>query len=257
MSKLIPSLYCVTVIDSKDISVGNSCLIDKANITSFAKKLSDFLNFTFVPISVENKNYSVQGLRRAISSIDADNNDVVLFIYSGHGFSYREDDIHPYPQLALWEGDAETIAALRENSINMEEVFNLVVAKGARLNIVFSDCCNTFVELPRYEDNKVSPVARPISWNQQLATQLFIEAKGSYLISAASKGQFAACNTREGGYFTSSFLKEIQSAIIIGNTAPGWQTIITTTANLAKQRSSNSMCGDSLCNQDAIFKAVE
>jgi hypothetical protein len=72
------------------------------------------------------------------------------------------------------------------------------------------------------------------------------------LISTASKGQFAACNKSEGGYFTPSFFKEIQSVIIIGNSAPSWQTIITNTASLAKQRSSKSIFGESTCNQDAI-----
>jgi hypothetical protein len=174
MTSFQPSLFCITVIDTKDNAIGNTCRIDKSRVTSFAKSLTGFLNFSYLPVTIENKNYTVSGLTRAINNIDAESNDIILFIYPGHGFSYRENDVNTYPQLALWKDDAGTIAALRENSINMNEVFNLITSKGARLNIVISGCFNTFVELPRYDDNKVEPVARPVSWNYQLATQLLV-----------------------------------------------------------------------------------
>jgi hypothetical protein len=249
-------LYCVTVIDATDTSIGNSCLKDKERVTNFCTKLSEFIDLTYTPIEVEKDNYTIDGLKNAIEIIDADKNDVVMFIYSGHGFSYREDEANLYPQLALWEGDAETIAALRENSINMEEVFNLIVAKGARLNIVFSDCCNTFVELPRF-DNKLPFAPWPTTWNHRLAKELFINAKGSYLISAASKGQFAASNNQEGGFFTFSLFRAIELAIVVGSFASSWSLIIKDADRWAKQRSLEAICDTEVCNQDIVYSALE
>lgn len=256
MIKQRPALYCLTIIDTKDTAIGNSCVKDKDRVTSFCEKLAEFIDLTYTPIAVENNNYTVNGLINAINTIDADKNDFVICIYSGHGFSYRDDEANTYPQLALWEGDAETISALRENSINMEAVFKLIVAKGARLNIVFSDCCNTFVALPRFDNDLPFP-PWPTTWNHHLATQLFIETKGSYLISAASKGQFAASNNKEGGFFTFSFFRAIEMAIVFGSFALSWPFIINDADRWAKQRSMQSICDTETCNQDVVFKAVE
>jgi hypothetical protein len=256
MLKSRPSLFCVTVIDATDTSIGNSCLKDKERVTNFCKKLSDFIDLSYTPIEIEKDNYTINGLKNAIDAIDAASNDVVIFIYSGHGFSYRDDDANAFPQLALWEGDAPTIEALRTNSINLEEVFNLIVAKGARLNIVFSDCCNTFVELPRFDNNLPFP-PWPTTWNHRLATELFIDTKGSYLISAASKGQFAASNNKEGGFFTFSFFRAIELAIVLGSFASSWSLIIKDADRWAKQRSMEAICDTEVCNQDVLCKVLE
>jgi hypothetical protein len=84
--------------------------------------------------------------------------------------------------------------------------------------------------------------------------KLFEKDKGAYLAAAASKGQVAACNKIEGGFFTFSFFQFLESAFEAGNTGLGG--IIDRAAEFASLRSGRAICGDKPCMQNALSRIV-
>jgi Caspase domain len=248
-----PTLYCIVAINVADISIGPACTVDRNRITGFFKKLTDFIELPYKEIQIDNKDFTVDGVKTAIKSIDPASNDIVVFAYSGHGFRFN-NETGLFPQLGLFTNKGLTQEIIRENTINLEEIFNLVRAKGARLNIVPGDCCNNELSMQHFEVTLLNLQSWPTEWQRKHCSQLFEKGKGSYLAAAASKGQLAACNKVEGGFFTFSFFQFLESAFEAGNT--GLDGIINRAAEFASVRSGRAICGDKPCMQNAIFRTV-
>jgi hypothetical protein len=257
--KIKPKLYCITLFDSFDPKIAGSCEVDAYKTKNFFSKVAFFLDISFIPIELTNKKYSVQSLHKTLNRIKTSKNDIVIFAYSGHGFSYRNDDKFPFPQLALWEGDAKTKAQLRDNSINLEAVFNILQKKNTRLNIVLGDCCNSFVEMSRYEDQEeINFMQYFARWNKSTAVKLFLEAEQSFVVAATKKGQLAGSRRGWGGFFTFNLLNEISQTLLTRKLEnPQWADIWNSTRSSAGGMSSRYTCEGKTCNQTLIYKSVE
>ncbi len=237
----------------EDTSIGPACIVDRNRITGFFKKLTDFLELPYKEIHIDNNNFTADGVRAAIKSISPASNDMVVFAYSGHGFRFK-NDTGLFPQLGLFSNEGLTQEIIRENTINLEEIFNLLRAKGARLNIVLGDCCNNELSMQRFEVTELDLQSWPTKWNRENCARLIEKEKGSYLAAAASKGQLAACNKREGGYFTFSFFQFLETAFESGSV--DWGGIINKAGEFASFKSERAICGDKPCMQDAISRVV-
>ncbi len=254
MPALKPTLYCIIAINILDKSIGDTCLRDQNRITAFFEKLTHFIKLPYKEIIISNENFSVEGVKNTIKNINPGSNDIVVFAYSGHGFRFKNNESSLFPQMAFFTNEGVTRQIIRENTMNIEEVFNGVRAKGARLNIVFGDCCNNELEMERFEVSELDLHSWPTEWKTAHCSMLFEKHKGSYLIAAASKGQLAACNKTEGGYFTFSFFQFIEKAFEGGNL--DWQAIIERAGEFATLKTRRALCGDKPCKQDAISRMV-
>lgn len=255
--KNYPTIYCITVIDVKDSSIAQNCKTDARAINDFFLKLSLVLDVPYKKIEVSDKKFSVQGVNNAINNIKAKPNDIIIFAYSGHGFSYRNDDKHQFSQMALWHGDATSKAMLRASTINLETIYNRLKAKGNRFNLVLGDCCNDYVAMNRV-DVETPPIAMSgiiPRWNRYAATKLFIDTKNSFLLGATRKGEKAGSHTNYGGFFTYSFCSNIRSAMLdFNNNNPSWVNLIETTGTEAAQLSARFYCDGQPCQQTMIYK---
>jgi hypothetical protein len=257
-NKLRPTLYCITVINVTDNKINNTTVLDRDRVTHFGKKIAAFINLKYVPINLEGKNFAVKDLRETINNINPGKNDIILFTYSGHGFSFNNSPDNLFPQISLLNTAALDTHSIRVNSINIEEVYNLVKSKGSGLNLVISDCCNNEIGIPRIEDPISTLRPWPIPWNRRRAVNFFMNEKGSFLMTAAKKGQLAAGTSRLGGFFTFTFFQKLEEFLRIDfnleNKKRTWNDFLPGVKSLAKSISSTISCGKGPCNQDMIFK---
>jgi len=253
----LPTLYCITVIDVKDTSIAKNCETDAININRYFSSLSRLLDIPYKQIEIKDKTFSVKGVNNAINRIKAKPNDIIIFAYSGHGFSYRNDEQHPFSQMALWHGDATSKAMLRASTMNLETVYNKLRAKGNRLNIILGDCCNDYVAM-----NRVDIVEPPVSmsivvprWNRLAASKLFLDTKNSYLIGATKKGEKAGSHNLYGGFFTYAFKTTLMRTMLnMNENNPTWEGIIESTKNTASDVASRYKCDGQSCQQTLIYK---
>ena len=163
---------------------------------------------------------------------------------------------HQYPQLALWEGDAATQAFLRAATVNIESIYNNIKLKGAGLNLVMADCCNTYVEMERYHDSViVSPMESFSRWNKKATVHLFEKTRSSFLMAAAKKGQLAGATASFGGFFTDSFWNTIRDNLRnrdVGD--PKWINIIKAIGDRAAAKAPSFICENKPCEQTMIYK---
>ncbi len=235
------------------------CREDAATVTDYYEELSRFMNLPFRKTILRDNDFNIKTITRTIQALTPGNNDIVIFAYSGHGFSYREDEQNKFPQLALWHGDSPKKDFIRVNTINLEEIYNMILAKNARLSIVTGDCCNSYIEMRRQHTEPTKPgVFGPPdkTWNHKTVSELFLETRQSYLIAAARKGEVAASHRWYGGFFTFSFLKAVNETLLgRHNGKAGWEEIVQTAGGEASELSQRYPCRQSLCGQHLVSKS--
>lgn len=225
-----PVLYLISVVNTEDADIKVDCIADSKRIKSYFARVTEFLGLPQPVVKqVQGANFTVNAVKAAIKSIQPKADDIIVFHYSGHGFSFSDDDKNPYPQLAMWHGDARNRTTLRESSINIEQIFTEIKAKGARLNLVMSDCCNTLMKARRSSDSDTAKEQFPPGYyfmNRRAAIALFLQARTSMLISASKKGQKAYGSKTYNGIFSTSMINSIRLGLKTTGYSPQWIDII-------------------------------
>lgn len=133
-----------------DPTIGKGCKADIKSVSSMFQRLSKEMNFNFIELQIGGKDYSKENILDSIHALTPGANDIVLFYYSGHGFSYADDETKQFPQVDLRSHpSSENIEVINANTENLADLFQLIKSRGARLNIVIGDCCNSIIDFKR------------------------------------------------------------------------------------------------------------
>jgi Caspase domain len=210
-----PWFYYISVANTLDSAIGAGCKKDLANVSPLLKRIPFELDLPIKEITILGATFSKQTILNAINSIQPKKQDIVVFYYSGHGFSYKDDDKVKFPQLD-WRSnppinDEKTI---RASTRNIGDVFEMIKSKGARLNLVISDCCNTEVDFYRKWPNPIQVTREPaIAPNRIEMANLFLNRRANILLSAADKEQYAVVDDFLGSLFTYQFSDKLIAAL--------------------------------------------
>jgi hypothetical protein len=203
-------------------------------------------------------------VKTAIKNLRPGKDDIVVFFYSGHGFRWKGDAGYPFPQMGLYYGKPPSWDHMAAFSINLEDVYRDIRAKGARLNLVMSDCCNTVVNRRRSEiKDTLLPQFAPGYYdiNKRTAMSLLLQSRSSLLISAAEKGQAANCSNSYNGFFTTSIINAIRMGLKASGTAPRWPDIVrkagVETSELALKYSEQQNIIYRVCNTNTSIPCTE
>ena len=255
-----PNFYYLVVGNTKDATIGKGCSLDLNNMGFVVKQIANDLNLPFHAAEVSGEKFNKENVLNAITAIKPKPQDIVFFYYSGHGFSFKDDPEHIYPQMDLRSlPPVYSEAVIKSSTKNIEEVFSMIKSKGARLNLVISDCCNSLIEFYRYFPNpNIVPQPYNFPINKEVASLLFLKTKASLLATAASKGQYAVSDETTGGVFTNNFYE-----LLYGNcydlhlkpTDISWEKILQWTHNNTLTASATYDCGKGIaCVQEPVWK---
>ena len=147
------------------------------------------------------------------------------------------------------------------NSVNVEDVYTAIRGKGARLNLVISDCCNTNVESSNAVGNAI-PAKKGFSmtWNMDNCRALFlIPMPRSILMSAADRGQKAASNNDFGGFFSFFLKSSMEDQLGFFKTNVSWENILSDTKKNTINKAEHTYCDSpyipaNICEQYPIWK---
>ncbi len=199
--------------DVKDPKIGFSCTRDLAAMDSVFHKIAYSLDYQYKSIVITNKNFSKVGLEKTINELTVENQDVLVFYYSGHGFT-SPTQISEFPVLYLPDSEETTLEAIHKK----------LKSKGARLSITLGDCCNNLMlanQMPM-----VKPLQfRSIFVENDILRILFKDSKGDILICSAKKGERALCHTNTGGWYSSAWQEALSHAQNSNNTIT-WETFL-------------------------------
>ncbi len=245
-------LHLIVVANTKDITIGNTCVVDRDRTVKMYHDLAEFLQIGFDPKVISDNNFSKANVENTVANLNPGPRDIVIFYYSGHGFR-DPDNSKQFPRLALINADYQSIV---ENSVNIEDIYNLIKRKGARFNLVISDCCNNG-EDDRNEISCDVPQTRSsaIGWSLENCKALFMSDKPmSILTTAAQKGELSSGNLADGGYFTNQFRTNLTSYFKPFYKFPTWNLVLDDARKTTIETASNGGCGRSINGQQKTLK---
>ena len=159
-------------------------------------------------------------LKEVIRNFRCGSDDIVAFFYFGHGARSPQDKSE-FPQMCLGEDD-------ESNWVSLEGVYDELVKKGGRFTFVMGDCCNN-VPYPGVTPKigiLANASASTISPTQKEAIcKLFLNSKGSILISGCEKNETSIYNRASGGFLLNGFIVAFEE-YTSSTSAPDWETCL-------------------------------
>lgn len=246
----VPNIHLVVVANTLVPDIGRSCEVDRDNIIQEFTDMSDALGIKLKKYVVDGSNLNKAYLNRTISNMSVGSNDVVVFAYSGHGFRWSNQSSE-YPQMALFYSRFD--APSNDNSINLKSVYDQIVAKGARLNIVLGDCCNNDIGYSSREGAGGLASRSYTRGSTQRLRQLFFESRGNIIAMAAKPGETACGSKLMGGYFLNAFFSAIDKEVsLLSDYTPKWDNIMSRAMKTATYKTQGTSCG----TQHGIYKST-
>ncbi len=234
-------LHLVVVANTLIGDIGPSCASDRDKLDYEFRSIADALNMQYRKYVVDGDRFNKQNVQSVLSSLAVGTNDIILFIYRGHGFRWNNQS-DAYPMLDLRSSNYMSIT--QSTSIALSEVYNTLKRKNARLNIVLADCCNNNIGLNQVTSTSFLNLQADNKPDISKLRRLFMSARGSLISAAAKSGEYSWANPF-GGFYTLSFLQALKEKIsYMDNSISGWSDIINYTTRLAREKSSPSLCSN-------------
>lgn len=229
-----PTLHLVELTNDIVMDIGQQCSQDSKAMRSEIRGIAQLLGMNVQIYDVSGDQFSLTGLKRALKQLRASNDDVILFHYSGHGFRF-DDQEDEFPQLSLCPTGYEDV--LDNNFVGLTDVYEVLLAKNARLCIVLGDCCNSNLGVPRPITQSQQQTRDRSNVSMEKLRTLFLESRGSAISTAASPGEVSWCDMA-GGMYTNAFLQALRAEIsLLAEGEPSWDNILQATIAQAQTRS--------------------
>ena len=213
-------LILLIVANTLDPHIGKACKLDILNAQKTFKGLAKELKIAKKDIVIKGKNYSKENVVATIEALEPGINDIVVFYYTGHGFRFDKEKKLKFPQLDLQSHPATNkMADIKKNTQNLVEIYDQLIKKGARLNIVIGDCCNTDVKFKKLflsNRTQLPKLAWPKIVNNKMCKILFYHTKTSIVMAAADEEQLAITDEDRGSIFTLNLMHTLHEVLASG-----------------------------------------
>jgi hypothetical protein len=218
-------MFLLVVASTKDSSLMPNCLTDVRKVVDvFTDIAENELGIGLFVDSVYGNRYNKTNVENAINKLKPGKNDIVVFYYSGHGFTDRKIPAKEFPFLDLRDPNNRPRPDARTQTLNIQDIYSSILKKGARLNLVISDCCNDTIEAKKSKSTTPPPITRaPVKYTLGNLTSLFLaKTPMNFLMTAASKDERAIITPRYSSYFTYFFIESMRTYLSPAKGSPTW-----------------------------------
>lgn len=259
-------MLMVIVANITDTAIGDDCKNDmlrfEQSMTDIALKLG-IAKKNIIATKIAGNNYSKKNVQDAVAGLKAKvvpKKDIVIFYYSGHGFTKPEEkkNRHRYPFIDLCRPNETNYL---QCALNIEDdIFNKITPLGARLNLVIGDCCNYPVIVNKV-DVKKKGKKKSLGFfaSESNMRSLFLnDVSTSILACAADTGELATCHNDYGSYFSYYFKANIESFCSIFRSNSSWQQLFAETSAQTTKLARRTLCNltNKRCVQNPIIKIL-
>lgn len=237
----VSKLHLLIVANTLIGDIGPSCTSDRDKLDYEFRSIAEALGIGYQKYVVEGSNFNKSNVQNALNNLKVSKNDVVVFVYRGHGFRWN-NQTDSYPMMDLRTSNYISIS--QSTSMGVSDVYNSLKNKGARLNIILADCCNNYVGLNQMTATSFLNSQSDNKPDINKLKKLFINARGNLVAAAARSGEYSWANPF-GGFYTLSFIQAMKEKIsYFNNSSFNWDEVINYAAKLAKDKSSPALCSN-------------
>jgi len=265
---LQPRLVLIIMANTHDPHLNKACEKDAGAIHKVFTDICDHIHFDLCAIEIAGSHYNRKNLKKAVDKIILHSeDDVVLYYYSGHGFSYEKGNKTKYPQVDMRPHNDQKkynkIDFIEKNTENLSTILTIMRFKGARINIAIGDCCNTTIPFKRPADSvKDMNIVRGVMphKSKSLNKKIFDDGKNAVciLVSASQHGEPAVTDGAIGSIFTHHFTRTLADNVSKkpkGSQYLPWLKLLKQTSNKAFKDSQSYDVGNGKAGkQKAVFE---
>lgn len=217
-------MHLVMLVNSSIGDIGASCETDSRNMTKEFEDIAAALKVDFRKYEVKGSSFTKTNAMQVLNGLNPGSNDIVVFYYSGHGFRWS-DQTDAYPQMDIRASPYTKLSA--ETTLSVSSVYNLLDKKGARLNMVITDCCNSDIGINKMTETSFLAGRSYQTPHIEKLQKLFLATKGNLIVTSSQAGEVSWSNSVNGGFFTLSFLQAFHEEISYLKTQePSWDNIL-------------------------------
>jgi Caspase domain len=257
-------IHLIIVANTNDSVLSEACRIDMERVQTTFQDVTDVLGISPMNVlKIDGNNYSKEKVLNGIKSLKApflDRNDIIVFYYTGHGFRLPGKTT-AFPMMDLRSNYKQNYM---DHYLTIDTVFGLIKDKGARMNLIISDCCNwnPGMQLP-FVAPDVRARSSETEWDADKLKTLFLNTKRlSILGTAADRNQLAISNKTLGSFYFKFFSESLSSEVNKTNrnnvSISNWQTILENARNQTYKKSKRTYCSkpyisQNICNAMPIY----
>lgn len=231
------TLHLIVVSNTLVNDIGASCKVDRDNTVNEFQTICDELEIKFKKTEISDRDFSKKSVNEALTNLNPLPNDIVVFVYSGHGFRWSNQS-QKYPNIDLRYSNYESIS--ESTTLNLYDIYNTITGKGARLNLIIGDCCNSNIGISNRGGESSPTSRRQTEGKVDKLWSLFINSSGDLIATAAKPSETSCGNNIEGGYFINSFFSAISKETSRLNTnSPSWDNIVVSAISSANYKTQN------------------
>lgn len=249
-------MLLLAVGNTTDSLIGTACQKDLDRTIQTCRNLAMYLGIPLLEQVITGNGYGKKAVENALKAMKPSARDIVVFYYTGHGFR-KPGQKTRYPFIDLRE---KPIDDYFRYSLNMSDIYQVIKKKGARLNLVLSDCCNTDETATNILGSSPLTVkSSGIAWSEDNVRKLFINSKPtSILATAADSTQRAACNRYFGGFFSYFFKSALELNCSRLKSNVSWYTLMEEVKLQTTNKASQTYCDkpkipQNTCRQSPVY----
>lgn len=257
--KASTKIYHISVANTEDDDIGASCLKDQGRNVKTFSTLAEYMGLQIITKTIDGKDFSRDNINKAVQALNPSANDIVIFTYSGHGFTIPKEN-RKFPNLDLRSSPSQSYL---DYYLNIEDIYNSIRKKGARFNLIISDCCNND---PNSSNSVGSDIAQTrssgLGWSMENCRTLFMNNKPmSILMSSADVGEKASGNITFGGFFSYYFKVAMENNFSSFKSNVTWDDIIADARKQTTEKAELTYCDkpyipSNICKQHPIYKIM-
>lgn len=237
------TLHSFIVCDTKDEVIGSSSMLDLVEAKGQLEWISLRTGLKSHQQLFYGETFDSFKLMESLYSLEVEEDDVIFFYYSGHGFRTRET-LGALPVMEFYDD---------QFSIDTGHIVQLLEQKGARMVLVLADACNSWTPLayaPDVYPLKASGIdirlRKRLQIEKKNLRRLFCQFRGSIEISSSLPKKKALAYANKGGAYSQSFWKELSKATYSKTPASWFEILDNVETQLLREH-----------NQPTFFNIVE
>lgn len=232
------TFHTIIFTDTQDKSIGNAAKASHDYYTmNLISTIETALGLSYVSapqIDMVGYDCNKENLIQVLNNLSCEEEDVVVFIYLGHG-SRGVNDWSNFPQMcfAVPQG---AMYRDKDDYFPLENVRNMIMKKNPRFCLVIGDCCNSYSPSLSTKE-KIEPMdamAKDERGGEKIIKNLFLSKRGSVILTASIKGQYGWCTVRGSniGMFLEKNLNEVFQELVDGKAHySSWDDLLFTVKN--------------------------